>query len=119
MPKVYDDWEKLVGATLRKQELWELFHDHSRTPSGGSATSTATPPASPLHGLSPLNRKAEALPSSSTARVSPLNSATRFKSGAETPSEEKEMMRRNKSRMRLDRWILTRWLSKTFHSTSP
>ncbi|GFQ04692.1 probable inactive receptor kinase at4g23740 [Phtheirospermum japonicum] len=29
----YDNWERLVAAVLKKQQLWELFHDHSRSPS--------------------------------------------------------------------------------------
>ncbi|GFP88282.1 probable inactive receptor kinase at4g23740 [Phtheirospermum japonicum] len=29
----YDNWERLVGAVLKKQQLWQLFHDHSRSPS--------------------------------------------------------------------------------------
>ncbi|GFP88239.1 probable inactive receptor kinase at4g23740 [Phtheirospermum japonicum] len=29
----YDNWERLVGAVLKKQQLWELFHEHSRSPS--------------------------------------------------------------------------------------
>ncbi|KAL0298398.1 UNVERIFIED_CONTAM: putative inactive receptor kinase [Sesamum radiatum] len=33
MSAIYDNWERLVGAVLRKQQLWELFHDHSRSPS--------------------------------------------------------------------------------------
>ncbi|KAL7145587.1 hypothetical protein ABFS83_07G094600 [Erythranthe nasuta] len=28
-----DNWEKLVTAVVRKQQIWELFHDHSRSPS--------------------------------------------------------------------------------------
>ncbi|KAL0317647.1 UNVERIFIED_CONTAM: putative inactive receptor kinase [Sesamum angustifolium] len=33
MSAVYDNWERLVAAVIRKQQLWELFHDHSRSPS--------------------------------------------------------------------------------------
>ncbi|KAL0400919.1 UNVERIFIED_CONTAM: putative inactive receptor kinase [Sesamum latifolium] len=33
MSAMYDNWERLVDAVLRKQQLWELFHDHSRSPS--------------------------------------------------------------------------------------
>ncbi|KAL2227213.1 UNVERIFIED_CONTAM: putative inactive receptor kinase [Sesamum indicum] len=33
MSAIYDNWERLVAAVLRKQQLWELFHDHSRSPS--------------------------------------------------------------------------------------
>ncbi|KAL7106288.1 hypothetical protein ACP275_07G102800 [Erythranthe tilingii] len=28
-----DNWERLVTAVVRKQQIWELFHDHSRSPS--------------------------------------------------------------------------------------
>ncbi|KAL8048908.1 hypothetical protein ABFS82_07G098100 [Erythranthe guttata] len=28
-----DNWERLVTAVVRKQQIWELFHSHSRTPS--------------------------------------------------------------------------------------
>ncbi|KAL0304111.1 UNVERIFIED_CONTAM: putative inactive receptor kinase [Sesamum radiatum] len=27
------NWERLIAAALRKQQLWEHFHDHSRSPS--------------------------------------------------------------------------------------
>lgn len=36
---VYDNWERLVVATLRREQLWELFHAHSRTPSVSSSGS--------------------------------------------------------------------------------
>ncbi|KAL1531967.1 glucan synthase-like 8 [Salvia divinorum] len=120
MTKVYEDWERLVRAAVRKQELWQLFHDHSRTPSGGSTTTTSGSPASaspralvsrhaeprPIS-ASPralVSRHAEPLPSSSAARV--------------LPAAEKQL-KTKKSRLRLDRWVFTRWLSNTFHSTSP
>ncbi|XP_020549153.1 probable inactive receptor kinase At5g58300 [Sesamum indicum] len=32
MSRIYDNWERLVAAVLRKQQLWELFHDQSRSP---------------------------------------------------------------------------------------
>ncbi|KAL7145589.1 hypothetical protein ABFS83_07G094800 [Erythranthe nasuta] len=28
-----DSWERLVTAVVRKQQIWELFHSHSRSPS--------------------------------------------------------------------------------------
>ncbi|KAL7106331.1 hypothetical protein ACP275_07G105600 [Erythranthe tilingii] len=28
-----DNWERLVTAVVRKQQIWELFHSHSRSPS--------------------------------------------------------------------------------------
>ncbi|KAK4431647.1 putative inactive receptor kinase [Sesamum alatum] len=39
MSAIYDNWERLVAAVLRKQQLWELFHDQSRSPSILSETS--------------------------------------------------------------------------------
>ncbi|KAK4426342.1 Extra-large guanine nucleotide-binding protein 1 [Sesamum alatum] len=47
---VYDNWERLVVATLRREQLWELFHAHSRTPSV-SSTGSDLSFSSPLPGL--------------------------------------------------------------------
>ncbi|GFP88280.1 inactive leucine-rich repeat receptor-like serine/threonine-protein kinase at5g24100 [Phtheirospermum japonicum] len=50
----YDNWERLVGAVLKKQQLWELFHDHSRSPSLLSEASDFNPSfnsRSPLYDL--------------------------------------------------------------------
>ncbi|KAH6755687.1 Leucine-rich repeat protein kinase family protein [Perilla frutescens var. hirtella] len=33
MSAVYDNWERLVAAVMKKQQLWELFHQQSRSPS--------------------------------------------------------------------------------------
>ncbi|KAL6530271.1 hypothetical protein OROHE_014624 [Orobanche hederae] len=33
MSEIYDNWERLVAAVLKRQQLWRLFHDHSRSPS--------------------------------------------------------------------------------------
>ncbi|KAK6163236.1 hypothetical protein DH2020_000100 [Rehmannia glutinosa] len=33
MSAIYDNWERLVAAVLKKEQLWQLFHDHSRSPS--------------------------------------------------------------------------------------
>ncbi|KAL8475875.1 hypothetical protein ACS0TY_028507 [Phlomoides rotata] len=33
MSAIYDNWERLVAAVLKKQQLWELFHQQSRSPS--------------------------------------------------------------------------------------
>ncbi|PIN03913.1 Serine/threonine protein kinase [Handroanthus impetiginosus] len=33
MSAVYDNWERLVAAVLRKEQLWKLFYDQSRSPS--------------------------------------------------------------------------------------
>ncbi|KAL0378771.1 UNVERIFIED_CONTAM: putative inactive receptor kinase [Sesamum radiatum] len=54
MSGIYDNWERLVAAVLRKQQLWELFHDHSRSPSilsEASDLSSSFNLGSPLHDL--------------------------------------------------------------------
>ncbi|KAH6761234.1 hypothetical protein C2S51_018183 [Perilla frutescens var. frutescens] len=33
MSAIYDNWERLVAAVVKKQQLWELFHQNSRSPS--------------------------------------------------------------------------------------
>ncbi|KAL3647482.1 hypothetical protein CASFOL_008450 [Castilleja foliolosa] len=33
MSAIYDNWERLVAVVVKKQQLWQLFHDHSRSPS--------------------------------------------------------------------------------------
>ncbi|GFP88279.1 probable inactive receptor kinase at4g23740 [Phtheirospermum japonicum] len=33
MSRIYSNWGRLVGAVLKKEQLWQLFHDHSRSPS--------------------------------------------------------------------------------------
>ncbi|KAL0292344.1 UNVERIFIED_CONTAM: putative inactive receptor kinase [Sesamum calycinum] len=70
MSAIYDNWERLVAAVLRKQQLWELFHDHSRSPSirsEASDFSSSFNSSSPLHdlaldfsrlGIFPRSRKA-------------------------------------------------------------
>ncbi|XP_073304674.1 serine/threonine-protein kinase PBL27-like [Primulina huaijiensis] len=40
MSWVYDNWERLVAAVMKKQQLWELFHQHSRSPSTCSESSS-------------------------------------------------------------------------------
>ncbi|KAL3647486.1 hypothetical protein CASFOL_008454 [Castilleja foliolosa] len=50
----YDNWERLVDAVLKKQQLWELFHQHSRSPSllsEASDLSSSFSPRSPLDDL--------------------------------------------------------------------
>ncbi|PIN08470.1 Serine/threonine protein kinase [Handroanthus impetiginosus] len=42
MSDIYDNWEKLVRAVLRKEQLWQLFHAHSRSPSILSESSDAS-----------------------------------------------------------------------------
>ncbi|KAG8381507.1 hypothetical protein BUALT_Bualt06G0129000 [Buddleja alternifolia] len=41
MSRIYDNWERLVAAVLRKQQLWELFHEQSRSPSIRSEASSS------------------------------------------------------------------------------
>ncbi|KAL0371718.1 UNVERIFIED_CONTAM: Mitogen-activated protein kinase kinase kinase YODA [Sesamum calycinum] len=39
MSMIYDNWERLVAAVLKKEQLWQLFHDQSRSPSISSESS--------------------------------------------------------------------------------
>ncbi|KAG8381509.1 hypothetical protein BUALT_Bualt06G0129200 [Buddleja alternifolia] len=39
MSRIYDNWERLVAAVLRKQQLWQLFHEQSESPSVHSEAS--------------------------------------------------------------------------------
>ncbi|KAL2527387.1 putative inactive receptor kinase [Abeliophyllum distichum] len=39
MSMVYDNWERLAAAVLRREELWQLFHSHSRSSSVSSTES--------------------------------------------------------------------------------
>ncbi|KAH6755904.1 glucan synthase-like 8 [Perilla frutescens var. hirtella] len=106
MPKVYDDWERLVRATVRREELWQLCHEHSRTPSGGSTTSSSSSPKIFRSRVSPLNQQQ---PELSTSK-----SETPERSQQKVLKKGKSSMRRSKSIMRLDRWVWTRWLSNSF-----
>lgn len=127
MPKVYDDWERLVRATLRREELWQLCHEHSRTPSGGSTTPGTSPgsssPKSLRSRVSPFNQESsqggsrsngQAVASSSSARALHVNQPSRM--GVNDPDglKKEKWMRKSKYRMSLNRWVWTRWLSKTF-----
>ncbi|KAK4489607.1 hypothetical protein RD792_005419 [Penstemon davidsonii] len=56
MSRNYDNWERLVAAVLRKEQLWQLFHEDSRSPSLRSEASSSTSSSfryldSPLHDL--------------------------------------------------------------------
>ncbi|KAK6132200.1 hypothetical protein DH2020_034058 [Rehmannia glutinosa] len=54
MSAIYDNWERLVAAVVKKQQLWQLFHDHSRSPSilsESSDFSSSFDLRSPLHDL--------------------------------------------------------------------
>ncbi|PIN03674.1 G-protein alpha subunit (small G protein superfamily) [Handroanthus impetiginosus] len=42
MSTIYDNWERLVAATLRREQLWQMFHAHSRTPSISSTASDSS-----------------------------------------------------------------------------
>ncbi|KAH6783080.1 hypothetical protein C2S52_008039 [Perilla frutescens var. hirtella] len=33
MSAIYDNWDRLMAAVVKKQQLWELFHQQSRSPS--------------------------------------------------------------------------------------
>ncbi|KAK6135236.1 hypothetical protein DH2020_031008 [Rehmannia glutinosa] len=39
MSRIYDNWEKLMAAVLKKEQLWQLFHEQSRSPSISSESS--------------------------------------------------------------------------------
>ncbi|KAL3834261.1 hypothetical protein ACJIZ3_008997 [Penstemon smallii] len=56
MSRNYDNWERLVAAVLRKEQLWQLFHEDSRSPSLRSEASSSSSSSfryldSPLHDL--------------------------------------------------------------------
>ncbi|KAL3834267.1 hypothetical protein ACJIZ3_009003 [Penstemon smallii] len=56
MSRNYDNWERLVAAVLRKEQLWQLFHEDSRSPSLCSEASSSSSSSfryldSPLHDL--------------------------------------------------------------------
>ncbi|KAK4489645.1 hypothetical protein RD792_005457 [Penstemon davidsonii] len=56
MSRNYDNWERLVAAVIRKEQLWQLFHEDSRSPSLRSEASSSTSSSfryfdSPLHDL--------------------------------------------------------------------
>ncbi|KAL2226988.1 protein Brevis radix-like 1 [Sesamum indicum] len=39
MSQVYDNWERLVSAVVKREQIWQLCHDHSRSPSISSQSS--------------------------------------------------------------------------------
>ncbi|KAL3818418.1 hypothetical protein ACJIZ3_004323 [Penstemon smallii] len=52
MSRIYDNWERLVAATLKKDQLWQLFHEQSRSPSirsEASDFSSSSSLGSPIH----------------------------------------------------------------------
>ncbi|KAK6155875.1 hypothetical protein DH2020_010123 [Rehmannia glutinosa] len=54
MSAIYDNWDRLVAAVLKKEQLWQLCHDHSRSPSvlsEASDFSSSFNLRSPLRGL--------------------------------------------------------------------
>ncbi|KAL3834226.1 hypothetical protein ACJIZ3_008962 [Penstemon smallii] len=58
MSRNYDNWERLVAAVIRKEQLWQLFHEDSRSPSLLSEASSSSSSSfryfdSPLHDLQP------------------------------------------------------------------
>ncbi|KAK4431377.1 putative inactive receptor kinase [Sesamum alatum] len=40
MSRIYDNWERLVADVLRRELIWKICHDHSRTPSVISSVSS-------------------------------------------------------------------------------
>ncbi|KAK4489632.1 hypothetical protein RD792_005444 [Penstemon davidsonii] len=57
MSRSYDNWEGLVVVVLRKEQLWQLFHEDSRSPSLRSEASSSSSSSfryfdSPLHDFS-------------------------------------------------------------------
>ncbi|XP_075499027.1 putative protein phosphatase 2C 59 isoform X2 [Primulina tabacum] len=44
MARANDNWERLMGAVMRRNKLWEMFHARSRTPSMSSAGSSMDDP---------------------------------------------------------------------------
>ncbi|KAK6135330.1 hypothetical protein DH2020_030918 [Rehmannia glutinosa] len=43
MSVIYDNWERLVAAVLKREEIWQLCHQHSRSPSICSESSDFDP----------------------------------------------------------------------------
>ncbi|PIN00212.1 Serine/threonine protein kinase [Handroanthus impetiginosus] len=66
MSAIYDNWERLVATVLKKEELWQLFHDHSRSPSilseASSYSSSSNLSALDLLSLGSSSRLHKALP---------------------------------------------------------
>ncbi|KAL2542165.1 beta-1 [Abeliophyllum distichum] len=101
----YDNWERLVKATLRREELRQLSLEHSRTPSATSTSSNiSSNNDSPVRDLSSSNSNPPQPPGSSSQQRN-LQGAADFKNA-------KLLKKRTPSRLRLDRWIWTRWRSK-------
>ncbi|KAL3819907.1 hypothetical protein ACJIZ3_005812 [Penstemon smallii] len=49
MSRIYDNWERLVAATLKREQLWQLFHEQSRSPSIRSEASDLSSSSSSFH----------------------------------------------------------------------
>ncbi|KAL8555673.1 hypothetical protein ACS0TY_003476 [Phlomoides rotata] len=41
MSAIYDNWERLVAFVLKKEQMWQLFHQQSRSPSTNSLSSSS------------------------------------------------------------------------------
>ncbi|KAL0321514.1 UNVERIFIED_CONTAM: Heavy metal-associated isoprenylated plant protein 39 [Sesamum calycinum] len=54
MSQIYDNWERLVAAVLRREQFRRLCHQHSRSPSIRSSSSDFSF-SSPLHDVESLN----------------------------------------------------------------
>lgn len=55
MSTIYDNWERLVAATLKRDQIWQLCHAHSRETSISSLASDFSFSNSPLHFSSPTS----------------------------------------------------------------
>ncbi|KAL0318045.1 UNVERIFIED_CONTAM: hypothetical protein Sangu_2218800 [Sesamum angustifolium] len=93
MSQIYDNWERLVAAVLRREQFRRLCHQHSRSPSIGSSSSDFSF-SSPLHDVESLifsvpgaaashnsssqqqtHRQAAFIPESVSPETAPINAA--------------------------------------------
>ncbi|KAI3458044.1 hypothetical protein Pfo_014707 [Paulownia fortunei] len=65
MSRNYDNWERLVAAVLRREQLWKNFHEQSKSPSITSISSDCSPS---LSGQTPIDLSSKQL----TGRI-PVN----------------------------------------------
>ncbi|PIN18998.1 Serine/threonine protein kinase [Handroanthus impetiginosus] len=71
MSAIYDNWERLVAAVLKREELWQLFHAQSRSPSVLSEASSFRSSFSLGSPLPDLAFELSSLGSSSRSRIEP------------------------------------------------
>ncbi|KAL2558691.1 beta-1 [Forsythia ovata] len=106
MVLVYENWERLVKATLRREDLRQLSLEHSRTPSATSTSSNiSSNNDSPLRDLLSTNSSPPQPPGSSSQQQN-LQGAADIKNA-------KLLKKRTPSKLRLDRWIWMRWRSNS------